>query len=230
MSTKGIVIGSISATLGVLIIAGGIFGWRYYDDSVNYVSTDNAQVAGNIIQISPMSSGRLTALGVQVGDTVRAGETLATVDVPATSTLGLASGAGPVQGTAITSPLSSPVNGVVVGKRAVVGNMVSAGQPVLLVVDLGKLWVTANVDENSIEEVAVGQPVDVHVDMLNQDFTGSVIRITPATAASFSSAPPTNTTSDYTKVTELVPVKIALNYAGSMIFPGASAEVTIKVH
>jgi multidrug resistance efflux pump len=110
-----------------------------------------------------------------------------------------------------------------------VGDMVSPGQPVLSVVDLGKLWVTANVDEAEIKRISVGQPADVHVDALGKTLNGTVMAITPASAATFSLLPQNNTSGNYTKVTQRVPVKIAVDYAGSILFPGTSAEVTIKV-
>jgi multidrug resistance efflux pump len=100
---------------------------------------------------------------------------------------------------------------------------------VLQVVDLGKLWVTANVDEGKISRVNVGQPVDVHVDALGKDFKGTVMAITPASAATFSLLPQNNAAGNYTKVTQRVPVKIAVDYAGNMLFPGTSAEVNIQV-
>jgi len=53
--------------------------------------------------------------------------------------------------------------------------------------------------------------------------------ITPASAATFSLLPQNNTSGNYTKVTQRVPVKIAVDYAGNILFPGTSAEVTIKV-
>ncbi len=205
-------------------------GYRFVDSSVHYVSTDNALVRGDVVQVAPMNGGRLASLNVDVGDAVKQGQTLATVDVAVNSALGLAGGgSGPAQGTVVTTELVAPLSGVVVAKRSAVGDTVAALQPVLSIVDLSKLWVTANVDEGSIARVKVGQPVDVHVDTLNRDFSGRVVAITPASAAVVQSAPPNNATSDYARVGQLVPVKIALDYAGSLLMPGTSAEVEIRV-
>lgn len=226
MKRRDLFVGA-GSLVGVLLL---VFGFRFYYTSQHYVSTDNALVSGDLVQIAPSNGGRVTSVKVDVGDVVKQNQGLASVEVPAPSSLGLAGGAsGPVQGTRITADLVSPVDGVVVAKSAAVGDVVSPGQPVLSVVDLGKLWVTANVDEAQINRVNVGQPVDVHVDALGKSLKGTVMAITPASAATFSLLPQNNASGNYTKVTQRVPVKIAVNYAGNVLFPGTSAEVTIRV-
>ena len=226
MRRRNILIGA-GAVAALLLI---VFGVRYVYTNQHYLSTDNALVSGDMVQVAPSNGGRVTSVKVDVGDLVKKNQTLGAIEVPTASTLGLgAGGSGPVQGTRITSDLVSPVNGVIVAKPAAVGDVVSPGQPVLSVVDLGKLWVTANIDEGQISRVDVGQSADVHVDALGKTLKGKVIAITPVSAASFSLLPQNNTSGNYTKVTQRVPVKIAVDYAGNTLFPGTSVEVTIKV-
>lgn len=215
----------------VVVLVAVVFGYRYWYNAQHFVSTDNALVSGDLAQVSSTNAGRVASIGVDVGDLVKKGQAVASVEISMPSTLGLsgAAGGGPVQGTKITSDLVAPVNGVVVAKPVSVGDLVSPGQPVLQVVDLGQLWVTANVDESAISRVDVGQTVEVHVDALGKDLKGTVMAITPASAATFSLLPQNNASGNYTKVTQRVPVKIAVDYAGSTLFPGTSAEVTIKV-
>ncbi|HVA24393.1 MAG TPA: efflux RND transporter periplasmic adaptor subunit [Chloroflexota bacterium] len=223
---RNILIGAGALVAALLLV----FAFRYYYTNQHYVSTDNALISGDVVQVAPSNGGRVTSVAVDVGDVIKKDQALGSVEVPAASTLGLSAGAsGPTQGTEITADLVSPVNGVVVAKTAAVGDVVSPGQPVLSVVDLGKLWVTANVDEAQISRINVGQGVEVHVDALGKTLKGSVMAITPASAATFSLLPQNNTSGNYTKVTQRVPVKIAVDYAGDMLFPGTSAEVTIKV-
>jgi multidrug resistance efflux pump len=215
------------ALVAILVL---VLGFRYYYTNQHYVSTDNALVSGDMVQVAPSNGGRLTSVRVDVGDVIKKDQALGAVEVPTASTLGLtAGGSGPTQGTKITADLISPVNGVVVARPAAVGDVVSPGQPVLSIVDLGRLWVTANVDEAQIGRINVGQPADVHVDALGKTLKGTVMAITPASAATFSLLPQNNTSGNYTKVTQRVPVKIAVDYAGNILFPGTSAEVTIKV-
>ena len=67
-------------------------------------------------------------------------------------------------------------------------------------------------------------------DALGTDVTGRVESITPATANSFSLVPPSNTSGNFTKVTQLVPVRIAVNASNtSSVLLGSSVEVKIQV-
>ena len=64
----------IGALLLLAVIAGGIWYWHELQVTI---STDDAQVIGNIVVISPQISGLLMKLYVNEGDTVTAGEKLA---------------------------------------------------------------------------------------------------------------------------------------------------------
>jgi multidrug resistance efflux pump len=110
-----------------------------------------------------------------------------------------------------------------------VGATVSAGQPIVSVVDPSQLWVNANIEETNIARVRVGQPVTVHVDALNADIPGKVEAVTPATAEVFSILPQSNTSGNYTKVTQLVPVRISVNLGNQPLLLGANVEVKIRV-
>ena len=219
----------VGIVLGIAVIVVAFFGYRYYDQSENYVSTDDAQVSGDVVQVAPLSGGRVASVNVDVGDVVKQGQTVATIDVAVGG--GAAAAPAPAGGVLATTDLTSPLSGVVIARRTTAGSVVPALQPVVSVVDLGKLWVTANVDESKIGKVKIGQPADVHVDTLDKTFTGHVTAIIPASAATFSNAPQpaSNNTGDYTKVAQLVPVRVAVDYAGSMLMPGTSAEVDIRV-
>ena len=69
----------------------------------------------------------------------------------------------------------------------------------------------------------------MHVDALNQDVAGRVESITPATAGTFSLLPTSNTSGNFTKVTQLVPVRISVNLGNQPVLLGSSAEVKIRV-
>lgn len=90
---------------------------------------------------------------------------------------------------------------------------------------------TANIDENKIDEVRPGQIVEVTVDSLGGTvLKGKVEGISPATASNFSLLPASNTSANFTKVSQVVPVKITLdNTDGLTVIPGSSAEVKIAV-
>ncbi len=102
----------------------------------------------------------------------------------------------------------APTAGVVSRKAVQVGQVVQAGQPLLAIVPLDRIWVVANFKENQLRRMRPGQPATVHVDAYGRDYRGRVQSIGGATAAKFSLLPPENATGNYIKVVQRVPVKI----------------------
>src|SRR5205085_1526054 len=116
---------------------------------------------------------------------------------------------------------------------AVAGQAVAPGLAIAQITDLTALTVTAYVDENAINNVSVGQAVDIHVDAYGDtSFTGHVKQIVQATAGQFALLPNQDPTSgNFTKVGQRIPVIITLdNNGGKDLVPGLSAEVTIHLH
>jgi membrane fusion protein (multidrug efflux system) len=108
--------------------------------------------------------------------------------------------------------LKAPVAGIVSRKTVEVGQVVQPGQPLLALVDLDNLWVTANFKETQLDRMRVGQRVRVSVDALGgRSFEGRVDSFAAATGARFSLLPPENATGNYVKVVQRVPVKIAFD-------------------
>jgi membrane fusion protein (multidrug efflux system) len=62
------------------LIAGGIWGGRYYLHSKDHVSTDDAFVTGNLVNVSPVVSGTLVKLTVAEGNSVKKGQLIARLD------------------------------------------------------------------------------------------------------------------------------------------------------
>lgn len=216
--------------LVVALIAAVIFGYRYWRDQSLYVSTDNAQIAGSLIQLGSVNAGQIQSVAVDIGNRVHQGEELATVTLP--TTLTVTNAGTPRLGYRSTQDqqvsVQSPINGVVVQRLGNPGDTVGAGQAILTVVDPAHLWVQAMISETEIDRVKVGQRVDVHVDSLNQTLPGRVLAVDRASAASFSLLPQNNTSGNFTKVTQLVPVKIAVDYGQDQLVLGSSVEV--KIH
>jgi Cu(I)/Ag(I) efflux system membrane fusion protein len=77
-------------------------------------------------------------------------------------------------------PLRSPVDGHVVGKRAVAGMSVTAGVPLFEVADLSTVWVVADVFESDVKRVRVGQAARFEVAAYpGEAFTGKVQFVYP---------------------------------------------------
>ena len=109
------------------------------------------------------------------------------------------------------------------------GASVAAGQAIVSLVDPTQLWVNANIEETNVARLKPGQTVTVHVDALNADIPGKVEAVTPATANTFSLLPTSNTSGNFTKVIQLVPVRIAVNLGNQPLLLGANVEVKIRV-
>ncbi len=217
--------------LAIVLVAGGVVGYGFYEDGLHYVSTDNAQITGIPVQVGAMNAGRVEAVLASVGGAVRKGDVVARVELP--SQVGTTQSGTPRMdflGAADSRvDVQAPMDGVVIATPAAVGATVVAGQPIVTLVDPGQLYVNANVEETKVERIKVGQAVTVHVDALGADLPGRVQAITPATAASFSLLPASNASGNFNKVTQLVPVRIALHGSGQPALLGSSAEVKIRV-
>jgi multidrug resistance efflux pump len=217
------------AVLGAVLLLG--IAYRYWYTTTHFVWTDNAQVAGPIIQVGSLNAGQVTAVLTDVGQHVEAGQVVARVAVP--EVVGAApSGTAKLGFTDTQSQLvdvTAPVSGVVVARMADPGSTVAAGQPILAVVDPTRLYVTANVNEADIHRIRVGDPVDVTVDSLGMTLPGRVEAIARASAGSFSLIPQQNSTANFTKVAQVVPVKISVDYGNLPLVVGTSVEVNIHV-
>jgi multidrug resistance efflux pump len=216
MNTKRLVL--LNIIILIVLVGGGFGAFSYYNRSVNYLTTDNAQIAGQQVTVAATSTGKLTDWNGKVGDQFSKDDTIGSI----TTT-------GP-DGKTVQVPVTVPTNGTVVQSNAVQNSFVAAGTPLAQVYDLKSLWVTANIDETKIDQIATGQDVDIYVDAFpNQTLKGKVQQIGLATAGTFSLLPTTNSSSNYTKVTQVVPVKVSVDDSkGVAIVPGMN--VTVRIH
>jgi membrane fusion protein, multidrug efflux system len=128
--------------------------------------------------------------------------------------------------------LTAPVHGVVSKKSVEVGQTVQPGQPLMAVVPLDDIWVTANFKETELRDMHVGQLVYVKVDAYGRTYRGRVQSISAATGARFSLLPPENATGNYVKVVQRVPVKIVFETGQDpehLLRPGMSVDATVMV-
>ena len=103
--------------------------------------------------------------------------------------------------------VKAPSAGVVSRKTVEIGQVIQAGQPLLALVALHDVWVTANFKETQLRDMRAGQRAVVEVDGLGgKEFNGHVDSIAAATGAKFSLLPPENATGNYVKVVQRVPV------------------------
>src|SRR5262249_28966884 len=122
------------------------------------------------------------------------------------------------------------IPGVVSKKPVEVGQLVQSGQPLMAIVSLDDVWVTANFKETQLKRMRAGQPVTIDVDAYGREYKGHVDSLSPATGAKFSLLPPENATGNYVKVVQRVPVKIVFEKGQDpehLLRPGMSVTPTV---
>ena len=127
----------------------------------------------------------------------------------------------------------APTDGYITKKSVQVGNQVQPAQPLMAIVPLSDIWVTANYKETRITKMRPGQDVDISVDTFpGMTFHGKVNSIMAGTGAVFSLFPPENATGNYVKVVQRIPVKIVLNPGedpNHVLRLGMSVEPTVII-
>ena len=124
----------------------------------------------------------------------------------------------------------APVDGVATHKTVETGQIVQAGQGLLVVVPLQDVWVTANFKETQLRYMKPGQKAYAKVDTYGKTFPGHVDSISGATGAVLSLLPPENATGNYVKVVQRIPVKIVLDPISpdvAVLRPGMNVEATV---
>jgi membrane fusion protein (multidrug efflux system) len=125
----------------------------------------------------------------------------------------------------------APVTGIISRKSVEVGQNVQAGQPLMAIIALDEVWVTANFKETQLQHMRPGQKATLKVDAIGgREFSGHVDSIAAATGARFSLLPPENATGNFVKVVQRVPVKIVLEQGQDpehLLRPGLSVEPTV---
>lgn len=106
----------------------------------------------------------------------------------------------------------SPSSGKIGKKNITVGQFVQAGAPLFSIVNDSTYWVTANFKEDQIKNLFIGKEVELRIDAFPEEkITGTIESISDATGAKFALLPPDNSSGNFVKVTQRVPVKIKIN-------------------
>lgn len=108
--------------------------------------------------------------------------------------------------------ITAPISGTVGHKSLRTGAFVSAGSPLLVIVPLDAVYITANFRETQLARMRAGQAVDIQIDALpDVVLKGTLESLGPATGVSYSTIAPHNATGNFTKIVQRLPVRIRLN-------------------
>ncbi|MDN5695673.1 MAG: HlyD family efflux transporter periplasmic adaptor subunit, partial [Staphylococcus equorum] len=203
-------------TIVVLVII-GVVGFHFYNQATGFVSTDNAKVDGEQIKVSAPAAGEIKSFDVKNNEKLSKGDKVAEI-----ATKG-------EDGQSQKMDIKMPQDGTIVKTDGMEGSMAQAGSPIAYAYNLDDSYITANVDEKDIADVEEGKDVNITLDGEDAELKGKVEEVGKATASSFSMMPSTNSDGNYTKVSQVVPVKISLDSKPSNnVVPGMNAEV--KIH
>jgi membrane fusion protein (multidrug efflux system) len=127
----------------------------------------------------------------------------------------------------------APCTGIVAKRTVQLGQFVTSGQSLCAIVDTKQVWIIANIKENQLKSVQIGQPVEVKIDAFpDLALKGLVHSFSGATGAKFSLMPPDNASGNFVKIVQRVPIRINLIMPSKIkypLYPGLSVAVKIKV-
>ncbi|MFD6438465.1 HlyD family efflux transporter periplasmic adaptor subunit [Peribacillus sp. NPDC060186] len=194
----------------ILAVVGG--GAYYYYESTNFIKTDEAKVTGDLYTIVAPASGKLKDWDLKEGDIVSKDNKVAKVVA--------------VDGEQ-TVKTSAP--GTVVKTQVLEDQLVQAGQTLAQTINMEDLSITANIEENKLKNIEKGDSVDIIIDGdPDTVFEGTLEQIGYATTSVFSVMGNQNSSGNYTKVTQKVPVTISIKAPSDKVLPGMNAEVKIS--
>ena len=201
----------IYPVLIVLVIVSCSIGYYFYSTNILYFKTDNAKITSKMYTITPVTNGKVIEWNVDVGDVVKKDQVLGRQQV--------------------LPYITSPINGTIVKNDVVKNETVSAATALAIVADTNNMYVGVNIEETDIRKILVGQDVKITLDAYpDKTFKGKVTEIDNTTQTYFSGTSSLSTSGTYTKVTQLVPVKVSIENNDNLpLTLGMNAIVKIKL-
>ena len=218
----------------LLILIGTTTGiaWYLYE-SENFFATEDAQITADMITITPEITGKLESWDIREGDIVTSGQVLGKqgIGMMVTNTaINVQALANSADSIIDRTEIKSPITGKVVQTNVIKGQVIAPGMEIATIADTGYFYIKAHIEETDIFRIKPGQKVEISIDAYpDRSFTGSVKSIGQATESAFNTFPSLNTSGEYTKVTQLIPIKINIMDTEDLVFmPGMNA--TIRIH
>lgn len=209
----------LSILIVLLVISGGTLGYYYWYQGAHFVKTEDARISATQYKVMPQITAELNHIDVEEGDVLKRNEAIAEQDV-----------SGLDSSMISKSVLRSPIDGTVLKVYSKEHEIGTPSSPVAIVADMNDLYVSTNIEETDINRVKAGQVVDVSLDA-DGDYTiqGKIRKIGEASNSVFATIAATNTSGNFNKVTQRIPVEIALNVPKDMkLIPGTN--VVVKIH
>ncbi|MAF50431.1 MAG: HlyD family secretion protein [Rhodospirillales bacterium] len=124
----------------------------------------------------------------------------------------------------------SPISGVVDTTFIDAGEYIRPGQRMMLIHDPDKIYISANIRETDLRDLALGAAVKISVDAFpGQRFLGELTKIGDAATSQFALLPNPNPSGNFTKVTQRIPVTIRIDQVDGLLRPGMMVEIDIVI-
>ncbi len=107
----------------------------------------------------------------------------------------------------------APFDGIVTNVSALqVGSYLEAAQQGFSLVSTKNMWIAANPKETELTYIKPGQPVTISVDTYpGIQWTGKVASVSPASGSSFALLPAQNTSGNWVKVVQRIPMRVSID-------------------
>lgn len=130
------------------------------------------------------------------------------------------------------SDFTSSIDGTVVQSDYKQDQLVSPETALAVVADTSNMYIGVNIEETQINKIKVGQSVTVVIDAYKgKSFQGVVREINNTTQTYFAGTSSFTTSGTYTKVTQLIPVKVFIENTEMLPMKlGMNATVKINLH
>lgn len=127
--------------------------------------------------------------------------------------------------------ITTPSTGKIGKKNINIGQFVQAGTPMFSIVNDSSYWVVANFKESQLESLHEGKKVNIRIDAFPElNVQGTILSLSDATGAKFSLLPPDNSSGNFIKVTQRIPVKISIDNQAALknaLRAGMSVFITV---
>ena len=105
----------------------------------------------------------------------------------------------------------APIDGIIAKKSISLGQKVGIGNPLFSVIDLNNEWVEVNLKENQMKNIKIGNTVELTSSLNKKTYEGYIVGLSAGTGNAFSLLPPQNASGNWIKITQRVPVRVAID-------------------
>ena len=203
---------ALFAIAAALIMIGVGIWYYFYAEGLKYFVTDNAKVTANMYQVTSPAAGKLVRFNVRPGNYVEEDEIIGRIEN------------GPY--------LRAPVGGQIVKVSAAKNQTVTQGASVAIIADTDSIYIGANIEETDILKIKKGQSATVLLDSYRgKQFSACVSEVDNTTQNALTgNLMSFSTSGTYTKVTQLIPIKISVNDDVNLDeIIGTNATVRIRI-